>query len=136
MDQAAPEDPEGPVDLEAQVDPKRLNQVYLPSQQPLHNGHPVPPEDPGVRGDLAVLEDQAALVDPVVPVGQKLQSQANKLNPRNRPVLLVDEEDPVDLEAQKAQEVPEGLGDPVGLEAPVDQEGQVRGSQYFTPRTT
>lgn len=97
MDLAALEDPEGPVDLEARVDPQRQNQVYLPNQQPLQNGHPVLPEDPGDQGDLAVLEDQAALVDPVVPVGQQLQSQANQLNPRsqrNRPVLLVDQEDP------------------------------------------
>ena len=100
--------------LEALVVQQHQNQVYLPDQRHQRKMHPVLPADQGDLEDPEDQVDQAARVDPGVLVDQQLLNLVCQPNQPNRPippVLLVDQEVLVVLEALMVQEVQEGPGD-------------------------
>ena len=120
--------------LEAPVVQQHQNQVYLPDQRHQRKMHPVLPADQGDLEDPEDQVDQAARVDPGVLVDQQLLNLVCQPNQPNRPippVLLVDQEVLVVLEALMVQEDPgdlEGQGvledwaDPADL---ADQVGEL-----------
>ena len=92
--------------LEALVVQQHQNQVYLPDQRHQRKMHPVLPADQGDLEDPEDQVDQAARVDLGV-----LVCQPNQPNRPIPPVLLVDQEVLVVLEALMVQEVQEDPGD-------------------------
>ena len=97
--------------LEAPVVQQHQNQVYLPDQRHQRKMHPVLPADQGDLEDPEDQVDQAARVDPGVLVDQQLLNLVCQPNRPIPPVLLVDQEVLVVLEALMVQEAQEDPGD-------------------------